>query len=103
MARQGVSNTRGCLHSLRGLSSARATVSTAFQTTSKRVKKTGNDNYYNRYNTQKGSKGALIEPINTPNIKFSCCIIAENLMRHFLKNECTLDIISVAENCVQGA
>jgi len=54
-----------------GLSTTGNTKSTAFQTTSKQAKKIGNDNYYNKYDTQRGGKGALIGPINTPNIKFT--------------------------------
>lgn len=90
------------LQRLTGLSVVGVTISTAFQTISN-TRKTGNDNYYNKYNTQRGGKDVLIEPINTPNVKFGCYIIVEKLMRHFSRNECTMDTISVAENCVQGA
>lgn len=40
--------------------------------------------------------------INKVDIRFSCYIIAGKTMRHYMKNECALDAISVAEHCCQG-
>jgi len=50
------------------------------QTTSMLAKKTRDENYFNKYNTGRGEKGELIEPINTPNDKFFYYIIAGNIM-----------------------
>ena len=71
---------------LTSLSTEGDTLSTAFQTTSNRDKKTRNDDYYTKYDTKRGGKGACIDLINTPKIKIACYIIAGKMMCHFSKN-----------------
>jgi len=39
---------------------------------SKRVKKEGGANYYNKYAIKRGGKGACIDLINLEKIKFGC-------------------------------
>lgn len=58
---------------------------------------------YEKYGTVRKGKGALIEPIKNPQIKFAVQIIAGKVMRHYVKGECTLYAISVAEFCNEGA
>lgn len=41
-------------------------ISTTFMKTSKRGKKTGDDNYYTNYDTKRGGKGAGVYFINSP-------------------------------------
>ena len=91
------------IHRLTGLSQEGRDISTVFQNVSKRVKKAGDGDYYNNYDTKRGGKGAKIDLINKPVVKFSCYLIAKKTMRHYSKGECTLDTISVAEHCIQGA
>jgi len=40
--------------------------------------------------------------MNKFNIRFSCYIIPSKTMRHFSRNECTMDAISVVEHCCKG-
>lgn len=47
----------------------------------------------------KGRKNDMIKKIV---IRFTCYIIASKTMRHFTRNECTLDAIFVAEHCCKG-
>lgn len=70
---------------------------------SKREKKAGDMDYYKNYDTKRAGKGAKIDLINNPVINFVCYLIASKTMRHYTKGECTLDTISVAEHCLQGA
>ena len=102
-AQKGDQNSCKRHHRLTGLSKIRSDATTTFQTTSKRAKKVGALNYYKKYDTKRGWKGANIYLINEPNVKFACYLVAGEMMRHYTKGEFTLDTISVAENCVQGA
>jgi len=43
-----------------------------------------------------------MDMINKVDIRFSYYIITGKTMRHFTNNECTLDAISIVENCYQG-
>lgn len=65
-------------------------------------KKKMEDNIYARYRIERGGKGAKLEKINKDNIRFSCYLIAGNTMRHFMRNECTLDSVLIAEHCCQA-
>ena len=47
-------------------------VSMSFQTVSKREKNAWDGDYYKKYNTKRGGKGAKIDLINNPVIKFVC-------------------------------
>lgn len=60
------------------------------------------DNIYTRYGTEQGGKGTKLDIINKDNIWFACYLIAGKTMRHFTRNKCTLDTISIAEHCCQG-
>lgn len=90
------------IHKLTGLSQEGRDVSSAFQTVSKRAKKSRDTDYYVKYDTRRGGKGVKIKLINRPEVKFACYLIASKTMRHYTKGECTLDRISVAKHCVQG-
>ena len=91
------------IHRLTGLSQNGADVSAAGQTSSKRARKSGDADLYTKYGTRRGGKGAKIDLINKPEIRFACYLIASKTMRHYTKGECTLDTISIAEHCIQGA
>lgn len=86
-----------------GLSAEGKDVSTKFQNVSKRAKNSGGCDYYNKYETKRGGKGANIDLINNPTVKFSYYLIASKTMRHYTKGECTLDTILVTEHYIQGA
>lgn len=65
---------------------------------SERAKKSGDADYYAKYDTQRGGKLVCIDLINSLKINFTFHIIARNLMSHFSKNECTLNNILAAEH-----
>lgn len=46
-----------------------------------------------------GGKGAKMDIINKDNMQFSYYLIAGKMMRHFTRNECTLDTVSIAKHC----
>ena len=73
-----------------------------FQNTSKSGKKTGDNNYYTKYVTQRGGKGACIDLINVHSITFFCHIISRKIIHHYTKGECVLDTISVVEASEKG-
>lgn len=77
-------------------------VSTAFQIVAMRDKKQNEDNIYTKYGTGWGRREAKLDSINKDDIIFFYYPIVGKTMWHFIKNECTLDTISVAENCFQG-
>ena len=70
------------IHRLTGLLQEGRDVSSAFQTISKRAKKLGDTDYYAKYGTRRGGKGAKIELINSIEIIFACYLIASKTMRH---------------------
>jgi len=76
-----------------GLAESGNAVSTVFQTRAKRGKKQSEDNIYARYGTERGKRGVKLDKINKDDIRFSCYLIADKKIRHFTKNECTLDVI----------
>jgi len=87
---------------IQGLTELSATwneISTPFQAGAKQAKKEGDNDYYRKYNTKQGGRGAKIDLINKENIRFTCYIIAGKVMLNFSRNECTLDIISVMKHC----
>lgn len=43
-----------------------------------------------------------LDKINKDNIRFACYLIVGKIMKHFMRNECTLDIISITDHCCQG-
>ena len=88
------------IHRLTGLSQEGRDISTASQNVSKRAKKAGDGDYYKKYDTKRGGKGAKIDLINKLAVKFACYLITRKMMRHYTKGECTLDTISVAEHCI---
>ena len=90
------------IHRLTGLLVEGRDVSTTFQTVSKREKKVGDGDYYRKYDTKRGGKGAKIDLINNPTVKFAYYLISNKTMRHYMKGECTLDTISVTEHSLQG-
>ena len=47
-------------------------------------------------------KGLKLDNINKDNIQFSYYLIAGKTMRHFTRNECILDTVSIAEHYCQG-
>lgn len=87
---------------LTGLSIGGNTVSSAFQTGAKRVKKRSEDNIYAKYGTKQGGRGAKLDIINKVNIRFPYYLVVGKTMCHFTKNECTLDAILVVEHYFQG-
>lgn len=90
------------IQQLTGLLVLGTTMSSIFYTTSKRWKKIGENKYYTKYSTQLCRKGAIIDLINIPSIKFSCHIIDMKFMQHYTKGECTLDTISMKESYEKG-
>jgi len=90
------------IYRLTGLANMGNVVSAAFQTGAKRGKKPTEDNIYTRYGMEQGGKGAKLDKINKDNIRFACYQIARKTMRHFTRNEYTLDTVSIAEHCYQG-
>lgn len=46
-----------------------------------------------------GGECTKIDIINKDNIWFACYLIVGKTMRHFMRNECTLDTISIVEHC----
>jgi len=74
----------------------------AFQARAKWGKKPTEDNIYTRYGMEWGRKGANLDRINKDNIWFSCYLIVGKTMRHFTRNEYTLDTVSIEEHCCQG-
>lgn len=90
------------IHRLIGLSDEGNSVNTTFQVGAKRAKKHEEENYYANYGTERGGRGTKIDMISKMDMRFACYIIAGKTMRHFAKNECTLDTISVVEYCCKG-
>lgn len=77
-------------------------MATMFQGGTKRAKKEGDKDYYEKYKAKHGGRGTKVDIITKDKIKFSCYIISLKTMRHFAKNEGTLEVISVAEHFCQG-
>lgn len=90
------------IHCLTGLSAGGNEINTVFQAGAKRAKKHKEEKYYEKYGTERGKRGEKIDLINKIDIRFACYIIASKTMRHFAKNECTLDAILVTEHFFNG-
>jgi len=90
------------IHHLIGLLAGVNVVATTFQGGTKRAKKEGDKNYYEKYNIKHGGRGVRIDLITKDEIKFSYYIIARKTMRLFSMNECTLDTILAMEHFCQG-
>lgn len=78
-------------------------VTEAFQGSGKHGRKKGELSLYQRFGTRRGGRGALIEPITDEPVRCACYFISGQIMRNYSKGECTLDTLSVAEFCAQGA
>jgi hypothetical protein len=73
-----------------------------FQGLGKHGHKKGTLSLYEKYNTQQGGRGALIELIKDEKIWCACYIITGKVMKNYTRGECTLDAIAVAEFVKNG-
>jgi hypothetical protein len=98
-----ISNPCKDIQQLTGLSSQGEDVSKGFQGPDKHGKKKGELSLYEKFNTKRGGRTTVIEPILPETVWTGCYIIANKVMRSYYKGECTLDALSVADFCTQGA
>jgi hypothetical protein len=91
------------IQQLTGLSSQGEDVSKGFQGPGKHGKKKGELSLYEKFNTKRGGCTTVIEPILPETVQTGCYIIANKVMRSYYKGECTLDALSVADFCANGA
>jgi hypothetical protein len=91
------------IHHLTGLSLEGEDVSKGFQGSSKHEKKKGEIILYERFHTQRGGRTMKIEPIFPEMVRTSCYVISNKVMCSYYKGECTLDALSVAYFCANGA
>jgi hypothetical protein len=90
------------IQQLTGLSSQGEDVSKGFQGPGKHGKKKGELSLYEKFNTKRGGRTTVIEPILPETVWTGCYIIANKVMRSYYKGECTLDALSVADFCANG-
>jgi hypothetical protein len=91
------------IQQLTGLSSKGEDVSKGFQGPDKHGKKKGELSLYEKFNTKRGGRTTVIEPILPETVQTGCYVIANKVMRSYYKGECTLDALSVVDFCTQGA
>jgi hypothetical protein len=70
---------------------------------SKHGKNKGELSLYEKFNTKRGGRTIVIEPILPETTRTGCYIIANKVMRSYYKGECTLYALSVADFCTNGA
>jgi hypothetical protein len=87
------------IHQLTGLSFEGEDVSKGFQGPGKHDKKKGELSLYEKFNTKRGGRTTVIDPILPETVRTGCYIIANKVMRSYYKGECTLDALSVADFC----
>jgi hypothetical protein len=78
-------------------------VSKGFQGPGKHEKKKGKLSLYEKFNTKRGGRTIVIEPILPETIWTGCYIIANKFMISYYKGEFTLYALSVADFCANGA
>jgi hypothetical protein len=91
------------IQQLTGLSLEGEDVSKGFQGPSKHGKKKGEVSLYEKFHTQRGGHTMKIEPILPEMVQKTCYMIASKVMHSYYKGECTLDALSVAYFCANGA
>jgi hypothetical protein len=91
------------IHKLRGLSIEGEYVSKGFQGPNKHEKKKGEPRLYERFHTQRGGRTTKIDPILLVNVIKTFYVIARKVMGSYYKGQCTLDSLSMAEFCANGA
>ena len=71
-------------------------MSRGFQGPRKHGKKKGELSLYDKFNTKRGGRTTVINPILPETVMMGCYIISNKVMRSYYKGECTLYTLLVA-------
>jgi hypothetical protein len=88
---------------LTGLSMEGQDVAQEFQGSEKHDRKKGEVRLYEKYRTKRGGHGAFIDLINDEKVQCDCYLNSKKVVENSSRGECTLDVISVAKLCKEGA
>jgi hypothetical protein len=77
-------------------------VSKGFQGPNKHGNKKVNLSLYENFNTKRGGRTRVIEPILSEIVQTRCYVIASKVLWSYYKGECTLDALSIAYFCTKG-